>query len=40
VVNAVRKLGGTVSAVNNPGKGATVTLTMPLAALSGAGHDG
>lgn len=40
VVNAVRKLGGMVSARNNDGRGAAVTLTLPLAALSGAGFDG
>lgn len=33
VVNVVRKLGGTVAAANGP-RGATVTLTFPLAALS------
>ena len=36
VVNAVRKLGGAVAACNNPDKGATVTLSLPLSALSGA----
>ncbi|WP_072395386.1 ATP-binding protein [Hyphomicrobium sp. CS1GBMeth3] len=40
VVNAVRKLGGSVSAQNNPGKGASVTLTLPLATFSGLGSDG
>lgn len=40
VVNAVRKLGGTVSARNNPSKGASVTLTLPLATFSGTGSDG
>lgn len=40
VVNAVRKLGGTVSARNNPAKGASVTLTLPLATFSGPGSDG
>lgn len=40
VVNAVRKLGGMVSACNNAGKGASVAVTLPLAALSGTGHDG
>lgn len=35
VVNAIRKLGGTVTAQNNSGKGAIVTLTLPLSALSG-----
>ncbi len=34
VVNVVRKLGGTVTAENNPGGGATVTLNLPLAAIS------
>lgn len=40
VVNAVRKLGGSVSARNNPAKGASVTLTLPLATFSGPGRDG
>lgn len=40
VVNAVRKLGGMVSACNNPRKGALVTVTLPLAALSGTDHYG
>jgi two-component system sensor histidine kinase RegB len=34
VVNVVRKLGGSVSARNRPEGGATVTLTLPLAALA------
>lgn len=34
VVNVLRKLGGRVSAANNPDGGATVTLLLPLAALS------
>ncbi|MDI6024965.1 ATP-binding protein [Corticibacterium sp. UT-5YL-CI-8] len=34
VVNAVRKLGGTVAAANNPTKGASVTLTLPLTTLA------
>ncbi|WP_188607951.1 ATP-binding protein [Chelatococcus reniformis] len=34
VVNVVRKLGGTVAAANAPSRGARVTLTFPLAALS------
>jgi len=33
VTNVVRKLGGSVSAVNPPGGGAAVTLALPLAAL-------
>ncbi len=40
VVNVVRKLGGTVVAKNRPGGGASVTLTLPLAALSPGGGDG
>ena len=40
VVNVLRKLGGTVSAKNRAGGGATVTLTLPLAALSPGGSDG
>lgn len=43
VVNVMRKLGGSVAAVNRPGGGATVTLTLPLAALAlpvGAQHGG
>jgi len=40
VVNVLRKLGGTVSAKNRAGGGATVTLTLPLAALSPGGADG
>ena len=35
VVNAVRKLGGAVAARNNAAKGATVTLSLPIEALSG-----
>lgn len=34
VVNVVRKLGGTVAARNRPEGGATVTVTLPLAALA------
>lgn len=34
VVNVVRKLGGTVAARNDPGAGARVTLTLPLASLA------
>lgn len=34
VVNVARKLGGTVTARNRPGRGATVTLTLPLAAIA------
>ena len=34
VVNVVRKLGGTVAARNRAGGGASVTMTLPLAALS------
>jgi two-component system, sensor histidine kinase RegB len=33
VVSVVRKLGGTVTAQNRPGGGATVTLALPLAAI-------
>ncbi|SMH46846.1 ATP-binding protein [Azospirillum agricola] len=40
VVNVIRKVGGTVSARNRPGGGASVTLTLPLAALSPRGGDG
>jgi len=40
VVNAIRKLGGTVAAANNPGGGASVTLTLPLATLSGPTRHG
>jgi len=40
VVNAIRKLGGTVAAANNPGRGASVTLTLPLATLSGPTRHG
>ncbi|MGH6861466.1 MAG: ATP-binding protein [Phyllobacterium sp.] len=39
VVNAVRKLGGVVSARNLPQGGATVTLNLPLASLSIGAHD-
>lgn len=39
VVNVVRKLGGVAVAENGAGKGAIVTLTLPLSSLSpGAGH--
>ena len=34
VVNVARKLGGTVTARNRPGRGATVTLTLPLGAIA------
>jgi two-component system sensor histidine kinase RegB len=34
VVNVVRKLGGAVTATNNPSGGATVKIVLPLAALS------
>jgi two-component system sensor histidine kinase RegB len=34
VVNVIRKLGGSVSAVNRPDGGASVTLRLPLAALA------
>ena len=40
VVNVVRKLGGTVVAVNNPEGGATVRLTLPLRALALKDEDG
>lgn len=40
VVNAVRKLGGSVVARNNEWKGATVTVTLPLSALSEGRSDG
>lgn len=40
VVNAIRKLGGSVVAANNPGGGASVTLSLPLAVLSGATDHG
>nr|WP_211113891.1 ATP-binding protein [Azospirillum picis] len=40
VVNVLRKLGGTVSARNRAAGGATVTLTLPLAALSPGESDG
>ncbi|MBY6265027.1 sensor histidine kinase [Azospirillum sp. 412522] len=40
VMNVLRKLGGTVSAKNRTGGGATVTLTLPLSALSPGGSDG
>lgn len=40
VVNAVRKLGGMVSACNNSRRGAFVTVTLPLAALSGTDRHG
>lgn len=40
VMNVLRKLGGTVSAKNRAGGGATVTLTLPLSALSPGGADG
>ncbi|MBK1840886.1 HAMP domain-containing histidine kinase [Azospirillum sp. YIM B02556] len=40
VVNVLRKLGGAVSAKNRAGGGATVTLTLPLSALSPGGADG
>jgi two-component system, sensor histidine kinase RegB len=34
VVNVVRKLGGSVTARNLPGRGATVTLILPLQTLT------
>ncbi|CAO3380956.1 Sensor histidine kinase PrrB (RegB) (EC 2.7.3.-) [Azospirillum argentinense] len=40
VVNVVRKLGGTVAARNRPGGGASVTMTLPLAALSAGENHG
>lgn len=40
VVNVVRKLGGSVLARNRIGGGASVQLTLPLAALSPQGSDG
>jgi len=40
VVNVLRKLGGTVTAKNRAAGGATVTLTLPLSALSPGGSDG
>ncbi|WP_247872079.1 ATP-binding protein [Azospirillum sp. TSO35-2] len=40
VVNVLRKLGGTVSAKNRSGGGASVTLTLPLSTLSPEGTDG
>jgi two-component system, sensor histidine kinase RegB len=40
VVNVVRKLGGVIAAANAAGKGAIVTLTLPLASLSPGGNHG
>jgi two-component system sensor histidine kinase RegB len=40
VVNVVRKLGGVIAAENTAGKGAIVTLTLPLASLSPGGNHG
>jgi two-component system sensor histidine kinase RegB len=41
VVNVIRKLGGAITARNNPDGGASVTLTLPLDALAaGDGHGG
>ncbi|WP_291959188.1 ATP-binding protein [Chelatococcus sp.] len=40
VMNVVRKLGGTVKAENHPRGGASVTLTLPIAALSSGGSRG
>lgn len=40
VVNVVRKLGGSVAVRNRAGGGASVQLTLPLAALSPQGNDG
>ncbi len=34
VVNVIRKLGGSVTAINAPDGGACVTLTLPVAALT------
>jgi two-component system sensor histidine kinase RegB len=40
VVNVVRKLGGVIAAENAAGKGAILTLTLPLASLSPGGNHG
>jgi two-component system sensor histidine kinase RegB len=40
VVNVVRKLGGVIAAENAAGKGAIVTLTLPLVSLSPGGNHG
>ncbi|WP_372337964.1 ATP-binding protein [Mesorhizobium sp. LMG17149] len=39
VVNVIRKLGGTVTVRNRTEGGASVTLHLPLAALSARGHN-